>query len=47
LPIIDRALTFDPTNELNQRIRQQVGDVIQERTAQRDAELPWYKRWSR
>jgi Flp pilus assembly protein TadD len=47
LPLIERALAMDPSDTLNQLIRNQVRDVLDERTAQHHRDLPWYKRWFR
>lgn len=47
LPIIDRALQLDPTNQLNQRLREHITEAAAtpEPAPEPAPSRPWYKRW--
>jgi hypothetical protein len=48
LPFIERALALDPSDKMNQRIREKVRDALHERVAECDSDGgPWYRRWFR
>ena len=47
LPFIERALALDPSDNMNQRIREQVRHAFHGQMAELNSDLPWYKRWFR